>query len=69
VSSVICILLLTVPGSPGSIGTESWIALVLWTLLGAVFYKMKMSEFKGLDLKTQSSLMMGGLDLPTFFKK
>ncbi|WP_290923889.1 APC family permease [Halodesulfovibrio sp.] len=69
VSSVICILLLTVPGSPGSIGTESWIALVLWTLLGAFFYKLKMGEFKGLDLKTQRSLMMGGIDLPVFFKK
>lgn len=36
--SSIFILLLIIPGSPGFLSTQSIIALVLWSLLGVVFY-------------------------------
>lgn len=58
-SSVVCILLLTVPASPGSISLESWVALVMWVLLGALFYKSNMGKFKALTTDEQSQLILG----------
>lgn len=36
--STIFVLLLVIPGSPGFLSTQSIIALVLWSLLGVIFY-------------------------------
>ncbi|WP_041277549.1 APC family permease [Desulfotalea psychrophila] len=59
ISSVVCILLLTVPGSPGAIGMQSWVALCLWVILGAWFYNARMGDFKALTTEEQSTLILG----------
>ena len=45
-TSFLCLGLLTVPGSPAAIDTESWYALLVWGILGAVFYTTKHSKLK-----------------------
>lgn len=38
VSSIVIMLLLIVPGSPGAMGKESWFVLLAWAALGVIFY-------------------------------
>lgn len=45
ISSLGFFLLLVVPGSPGSLGAPSWIALMIWVGIGVIFYAMKSKEF------------------------
>ena len=40
-SSVLILALLLFPGSPGAMGKESWICLVVWLLAGSVFHRVK----------------------------
>ena len=67
-SSVICLGLLTVPGSPGAIGHESWMALFVWCALGAVFYKTQIGEFMSMSRAEQTNLILGCSSRPVFFK-
>ena len=39
--SVLILALLLLPGSPGAMGKESWICLVVWLLAGSVFHRVK----------------------------
>ena len=32
------LLLLLIPGMPGAMGKESWMAFAVWILLGVIFY-------------------------------
>lgn len=36
--SVLILLLLLIPGSPGAMGKESWICLIVWIIIGAIFH-------------------------------
>ncbi|WP_085506082.1 APC family permease [Thalassobacillus devorans] len=45
ISSTGFFLLLVVPGSPGFLGTPSWIALFIWIAIGFVFFMMKRKDF------------------------
>ena len=38
ICSLAILLLLIIPGSPGAMGKESWIVLVVWALIGVAFY-------------------------------
>lgn len=67
-SSVICLCLLTIPGSPGAIGSESWMALLVWCGLGFIFYKTKIGEFTSMSRKEQTELILGCSSRPVFFK-
>ena len=68
-TSFLCLGLLTVPGSPAAIDTESWYALLVWGILGAVFYMTKHSELKVMTTSEMSFLILGKADMPVFFKK
>lgn len=39
VCSIAILALLMIPGSPGAMGKESWITLLVWGVIGAVFYR------------------------------
>lgn len=66
-SSVFCLLLLTIPGSPGAIGVPSWCALLAWVVVGVWFYAVRMRDFKKLSTKEQSVLILGS-ERRVFFK-
>lgn len=36
--SIVILCLLLIPGMPGSMGKESWITLIVWSVLGVIFY-------------------------------
>ena len=42
------LLLLTVPGSPGFMSRESWVACIVWVAMGAVFYFLQAKEYAAL---------------------
>ncbi|MCF6460954.1 APC family permease [Clostridium sp. Cult3] len=46
IASILTIALLLIPSSPAALGKESLLALVLWIVLGVVFYIKVVSSFK-----------------------
>ncbi|SMB85285.1 amino acid/polyamine/organocation transporter, APC superfamily [Desulfonispora thiosulfatigenes DSM 11270] len=53
------LLLLCVPGSPGFMATQSWIALVGWVALGIVFYLSQTKEYNKLTKAELDYLILG----------
>lgn len=51
--------LLMIPGSPGALGLPSWIALVFWIALGAVFYFVYAREYLALPKAELDHLILG----------
>lgn len=51
--------LLLIPGSPGFLGTPSWIALIGWILLGAIFYISRAREFRRIRKSELDYLIFG----------
>lgn len=51
--------LLLIPGSPGALGKESMIALVVWTLLGVIFFLMRRKHNKTLSDEQVDMLVLG----------
>ncbi len=68
ISSLVCLLLLTVPFSPAAIGMPSWYALLVWIALGAWFYYTKMGAFKMLSVREQSVRILGS-ERHVYFEK
>ena len=68
-TAVLCLGLLTVPGSPAAIASESWYALFAWGALGGAFYMTKRPELRAMSVKEYSYLILGREDMPVFFKK
>lgn len=68
-TSCLCLGLLTIPGSPAAIDTESWYALLVWSVLGAAFYMTKRAELKVMTTGEMSFLILGKADMPVFFKQ
>lgn len=58
-ASLTFIALLLVPGSPAFLGMESLIALVIWIVLGLVFYFMKRPEFNQIPKEKLNYLILG----------
>lgn len=51
--------LLVVPGSPAFLGTPSWIALVVWILIGAIFYLFRVKQYRQVPKETMDHLIFG----------
>ena len=47
--SVAFLCLLIIPGSPGALGKESWIALFIWIAMVVVFYFARLGKFKSVS--------------------
>lgn len=67
-ASLLCLGLLTIPGSPAAIQTESWYALLIWVGLGTFFYFAKAREVHNMSTNALSYLILGSSDKPVFFK-
>lgn len=59
ISSLIFIGLLLIPGSPAFLGIESRIALLVWIILGAVFYLFKRKEYSKVSDEELDYLILG----------
>ncbi len=51
--------LLVVPGSPAFLGTPSWIALLVWILIGAIFYLSRVKQYRQIPKETMDHLILG----------
>ena len=59
ISSLIFVALLLVPGSPAFLGIESRIALLVWVILGVVFYLAKRKEYNAIPEEELRYLIIG----------
>ncbi|HLR64867.1 MAG TPA: APC family permease [Pseudogracilibacillus sp.] len=59
VASFIFVLLLLVPGSPAALGKESLITLVVWIILGILFYIVKQKEYNAMPEEELNFLILG----------
>ena len=62
-SSIICLGLLVIPGSPAAIGKESWCALVAWVLMGGAFYVLRINDVRNFPEAERAYLILGDSDL------
>lgn len=51
--------LLVIPGSPGFLGAPSWIALIAWSVLGLVFYLVRVREYRRIPKPELDYLIFG----------
>ena len=58
-SSIVFLGLLLIPGSPAFLGVQSRIALVIWVVLGLVFYLAKRKEYNAIPEKELNYLITG----------
>lgn len=63
VASISFLGLLLIPGSPAFLGLESRIALVVWVVLGIIFYIMKYKDYKNLDKEEMNYLILGSKEI------
>lgn len=56
-ASIVFLGLLLVPGSPAALGRESLIALIVWVVLGVVFYLSKRTEYNKIPEKRLNYLI------------
>lgn len=59
IASITFIGLLLTPGSPAFLGIESRIALLIWMVLGIIFYMMKRKEYNNIPDEELSYLILG----------
>jgi amino acid transporter len=59
VSSVGFLGLLLIPGSPGFLGLPSWIALIVWEILGIVFYLVRGKKYQKIPKDKLDYLILG----------
>lgn len=57
--AVIFMLLLLVPGSPGALGKESLIALIVWIVIGVLFFLSRIRHNRQLDDAHVDKLVLG----------
>lgn len=69
VTSVACIALLLIPGSPAYISAPSRWIMVIWIILGIVFYFASKPHWISMSEKERKMCILGRDDLPTFFNK
>lgn len=53
--------LLLVPGTPGTLSVPSWIALIVWLLIGTVFYLSRGRHYRGIQKAELDHLIFGGV--------
>lgn len=68
--SVVCIFLLLTPGSPAFISSEARWAMVVWCLLGVVFYMVSRKNWISQSKETIKNQILGGQgqNIPVYFK-
>ncbi|WLV24128.1 APC family permease [Aciduricibacillus chroicocephali] len=59
IASIGFILLLLIPGSPAFMGKQAFIALIIWAILGIVFYMAKRKEYNAISHDELSYLILG----------
>ena len=59
ITSIVFFLLLVVPGSPGFLGTPSWIALFVWIGLGAIFFLMRFKKYRAIPKDELDHYVLG----------
>lgn len=57
--SLVFLLLLLIPNSPAFLGFESRIALIVWVVLGIIFYLFKRREIKSMNKEELNYLILG----------
>ena len=67
--SILCMLLLLIPGSPAYISLPCRIILVVWTLMGVVFYFWSKKNWAGMSHKELTASICGDAEMPTYFKR
>src|SRR5699024_1781209 len=63
IASFIFILLLIIPGSPAFLGVESRIALLIWIVLGLIFFFVKRKEYNSIEDTTLNYLILGDKEI------
>ncbi len=67
IASFIILGMLTVPGSPAIIGTEPWILMVIWIVMGVGFYMIQIQTVRNTpELEIRESIF-GDSTIPVFF--
>lgn len=59
VISVGVLLLLVLPWSPAFMAVESWVALIIWILMGALFYGISSKKFRSVPEEVTAYLILG----------
>jgi amino acid transporter len=59
IASISFLGLLLIPGSPAFLGVESRIALLVWIILGILFYLIKRKDYKQMETKEMNYLIFG----------
>lgn len=62
-SSIIFLSLLLIPGSPAFLGIQSRIALVVWIVLGVVFYLFKRKDLNAIPDSEMNYLILGSKEI------
>lgn len=68
-TSVMCIVLLLVPGSPAYISVASRWCMVAWVVMGFFFYFSNKSSWASLPEEKLRENILGSKDIPVFFKQ
>lgn len=68
-TSVVCIVLLLLPSSPAYISAPSRWIMVIWIVMGVVFYFVSKSHWITLTEDQRKYSILGRTDLPVFFKQ
>lgn len=68
-TSVVCIVLLLLPSSPAYISAPSRWIMVIWIVMGVVFYFVSKSHWITLTEDQRKFSILGRTDLPVFFKQ
>jgi amino acid transporter len=58
-TSIAFFLLLVVPGSPGYLETPSWVALLIWIGLGAIFFLMRFKKYRAISKADMDHYILG----------
>lgn len=65
--SVVSFFLLAVPGSPAAISAESWGLLLVWCVLGVLFYRRRADELKAISTEQLQYMLLGDTARPLLF--
>src|SRR5699024_5338767 len=64
ITSIAFFLLLVVPGSPGFLGAPSWIALLIWISLGALFFIIRFKKYSKISKADMDHYILGDYNVP-----
>lgn len=62
IASLVFVALLLVPGSPAFLGMESRITLIIWIVIGIIFYLFKRKEYNAIPEEELNYLILGSTE-------